>query len=200
MTPHHRLIEAVLFASPDPVPDEGLTARLPPDVPLRPILADLAGWYEGRGIGLVRVAGGWAFRTAADLAPQLADLRQEVRRLSRAAIETMAIIAYHQPVTRAEIESIRGVATNKGTLDTLIETGWIAPGRRREAPGRPVTWVTTTAFLDHFGLAAIEDLPNVEDLKASGLLDLRPVVSVLPGGRLDDAVERDAEDDRDEDA
>ncbi len=194
--PHHRLIEAVLFASPEPVPDSDLAARLPEGVALRPILADLAQHYAGRGVVLMRVAQGWAFRTAPDLAPLLVDLRQEVRRLSRAAIETLAIIAYHQPVTRAEIESIRGVATNKGTLDVLLETGWIAAGRRRQAPGRPVTWVTTPAFLDHFGLASIDDLPNLEDLKASGLLDLRPAVSVLPGGRREEEGGDDGEADK----
>lgn len=171
--PHHRLIEAVLFASPEPVPDSDLAARLPEGVALRPILADLAQHYAGRGVVLMRVAQGWAFRTAPDLAPLLVDLRQEVRRLSRAAIETLAIIAYHQPVTRAEIEDIRGVETSKGTLDTLLETGWVRMRGRRRTPGRPVTYGTTDAFLDHFGLEELRDLPGLDELKGAGLLSAR---------------------------
>jgi len=181
-----RLVEALLFAATAPLDAASLRARLPARADLAAILDDLRALYRGRGVELVEVAGGWAFRTATDLAPAL---RLEVptpRKLTRAALETLAIIAYHQPATRGEIESIRGVATSKGTLDALMEAGWIGPGRRRQSPGRPLTWVTTKAFLDHFGLAGLDDLPGVEDLKAAGLLDARPAIATLPGGRADD--------------
>jgi segregation and condensation protein B len=183
---HVRLIEAVLFAAAEPMADAALRARLPADADLGAVLGELAAHYAGRGVTLVRVAGGWAFRTAPDLA---ARLRVEVpapRRLSRAALETLAIVAYHQPVTRAEIEAIRGVATSKGTLDVLLEAGWIRPGRRRQTPGRPLTWVTDKGFLDHFGLVSLDDLPGVAELRAAGLLDSRPAIATLPGGRVAD--------------
>jgi segregation and condensation protein B len=137
--------------------------------------------YEGRGVNLVEMDGRWAFRTAPDLAEALRPDKQVSKKLSRAAMETLAIIAYHQPVTRAEIENIRGVATHKGTLDALMESGWIKPGRRRESPGRPLTWVSTGAFLDQFSLEALTDLPGLDDLKASGLLDRRPAIETIPG-------------------
>ncbi len=183
---HTRLIEAVLFASAEPIEDAALRAHLPEAADLGAVLADLAALYEGRGVNLVLVARGWAFRTAPDLAPRLRTAMPTPRKLSRAAVETLAIIAYHQPVTRAEIESIRGVATSKGTLDVLIEAGWVRPGRRRQTPGRPLTWLTSKAFLDHFGLDSLDDLPGVADLKAAGLLDSRPAITTLPGGRLMD--------------
>jgi segregation and condensation protein B len=132
-------------------------------------------------------------RTAPDLAAHLTLEVPQPRKLTRAGLETLAIIAYHQPVTRAEIENIRGVATSKGTLDTLMEAGWIKPGRRKQSPGRPVTWVTTAAFLDHFGLGALDDLPGVEELRAAGLLDTRPAIATLPGGRIDEDGEDDGE-------
>ena len=146
------------------------------------LLAELKQDYAGRGIDLVRTAGRWSFRTAPDLAEKLRVDAEVQRKLSRATVETLAIIAYHQPVTRAEIESIRGVATSKGTLDILMEAGWVRPGKRRESPGRPLTWITTDGFLDHFGLESLRDLPNLEDLKASGLLDSRPVLTSIQGG------------------
>ena len=177
-----RVIEAVLFAAAEPQSDATLQAYLPAGVDLSAILAELAAHYDGRGVNLVRVADGWAFRTAPDLAGQVRTERTETRRLSRAAVETMAVIAYHQPVTRAEIEAIRGVAVSKGTLDVLLEAGWVRPGRRRQTPGRPLTWLTTAAFLDHFGLASLDDLPGLADLKAAGLLDTRPAMAILPGG------------------
>jgi segregation and condensation protein B len=177
-----RLLEALLFASAEPLDEATLGARLGEGSDPRGLLADLAGHYAGRGVVLVRMDRRWAFRTAPDLAPRLRLQEDVQRKLSRAAIETLAIIAYHQPVTRGEIESIRGVATSKGTLDLLMENNWIKPGRRREAPGRPLTWITTDHFLDHFGLNSLRDLPGVEDLRAAGLLDARPVLTALRGG------------------
>ncbi len=153
----------------------------------------MAGQYEDRGVRLVRVGGKWAFRTAPDVAPRLNLQREAERHLSRAAVETLAIVAYHQPVTRAEIEEIRGVAVNRGTLDVFLEAGWIKLGRRRETPGRPVTWVTTEAFLGHFGLETLKDLPGQKELAAAGLLDTRPAVSVYASrateGALPDSLE-----------
>jgi len=137
--------------------------------------------YDGRGVSLVSLDGQWAFRTAADLAEMLTIEKEVSKKLSRAATETLAIIAYHQPVTRVEVENIRGVTTHRGMLDVLIEAGWVKPGRRRETPGRPLTWVTTPGFLDQFSLESIMDLPGMDDLKASGLLDRRPAIEAIPG-------------------
>ncbi len=171
-----RLLEAVLFASSEPVAERALARRLPEGVNLKPLLKELVGLYEGRGIALVRRGGSWAFRTAADLGSRL-NLEIEVsRRLSRAAIETLAIIAYHQPVTRGEIEEIRGVSLSKGTLDLLFEEGWIKPRGHRDTPGRPLMWGTTDNFLDHFGLDSVSQLPGLKDLRAMGLLDARPAI------------------------
>lgn len=168
-----RLAEAILFASASPITTEELQGRLPEGADVETVLNDLETFYSLRGVNLVRVAGGWAFRTASDLSFLLARNIVEPRRLSRAAIETLAIIAYHQPVTRAEIEEIRGVSTSRGTVDTLLETGWIRLRGRRRSPGRPVTYGTTPDFLDHFGLDAISDLPGLEELKGAGLLEGR---------------------------
>ena len=168
-----RVIEALLFASAEPVSETALQQRLPPNEPVAKVLAHLVEEYRGKGVNLVQVGGGWAFRTAPDLANHL---RMEVavkRRLSRAAVETLAIIAYHQPVTRAEIEDIRGVSVSRGTLDVLLEVGWIRPRGRRNTPGRPLQWGTSVEFLNHFGLAALTDLPGIEELKATGMLDRR---------------------------
>ena len=171
-----RLLEAVLFASSEPVAERALARRLPEGVNLKPMLKALAGIYQGRGIALVRRGGSWAFRTAEDLGARL-NLEVEVsRRLSRAAIETLAIIAYHQPVTRGEIEEIRGVSLSKGTLDLLFEEGWIKPRGHRDTPGRPMLWGTTDNFLDHFGLESVSQLPGLKDLRAMGLLDARPAM------------------------
>ena len=170
-----RLLEALLFAATEPVEEKMLVARLGDKIEVTVLLATLQQEYAGRGFNLVCTAGRWWFRTAPDLADYLNVEDTVSRKLSRAAIETLAIIAYHQPVTRAEIESIRGVATSKGTLDLLMEAGWIRPGRRRETPGRPLTWVSTERFLDHFSLESLRDLPGIEELKAAGLLDTRPV-------------------------
>ncbi len=177
-----RLIEALLFASPEPVTLRTIQARLPESADVGGILMELQGEYAERGVNLVRLEDAWAFRTAPDVGPYLALAKKQEKKLSRAALETLSIIAYHQPVTRAEIENIRGVATNKGTLDVLLEAGWIKPGRRRETPGRPVTWITSTTFLDEFGISELKDLPGLQELKASGLLDIRPAIETIPGG------------------
>jgi len=174
---HLRLIEAYIFASAEPVTERALQNRLPEDTDLKIILEDLRKTYEGRGINLIKSGKSWAFRTALDIS-ELLNREVEVGRApSRAAIETLAIIAYHQPVTRAEIEEIRGVSLSKGTLDVLFEAGWIRPRGRRQTPGRPVTWGTSDNFLDHFGLNDIRDLPGIDDLKAAGLLDSSPAIN-----------------------
>ncbi len=175
-----RILEALLFASSEPLATRALHERMPEGADVGSLLLELQAMYEARGIHLVNMDGQWAFRTAPDLADVLSLEKDVQKKLSRAAMETMAIIAYHQPVTRAEIENIRGVATHKGTLDTLMEAGWIKPGRRRETPGRPLTWVTTPGFLDQFALESLMDLPGLDDLKASGLLDRRPAIEALP--------------------
>ena len=168
--PGARALEAALFASDTPLTLDEITAATGIDDPAAD-LATLAHVYEGRGIELVERGGRWHFQTAPDLAHILRRTREEPRRLSRAGIETLAIVAYHEPVSRAEIEAIRGVQISKGTLDALIEAGWVKPAGRREVPGRPLTYATTPAFLDHFGLASRRDLPGIDELKAAGLLD-----------------------------
>jgi segregation and condensation protein B len=192
-----RLLEAMIFASAEPVPEAGLAARLPEGTDVAGLLQELSGLYANRGVTLVHVDGKWAFRTAADLGQRLQIEQKVNRRLSRAALETLAVIAYHQPVTRAEIEEVRGVALSKGTLDTLLEIGWVRPKGRRRTPGRPVTWVTSDAFLDHFGLETVEALPGVEELRAAGLLDVRSAVSALGAQALSDTA-RTSIQDRDE--
>jgi segregation and condensation protein B len=168
---HLRMAEAILFASAEPVALADLAQRLPASCDVPALLADLQQAYAARGVNLVQVAGRWAFRTAPDLAFLMNREAVEQKKLSRAAMETLAIIAYHQPVTRADIEEIRGVSTSSGTLDVLIETGWVRLRGRRKTPGRPVTYGTTPAFLEHFGLEAIADLPGLDELKAAGLLN-----------------------------
>src|SRR6187431_3548243 len=166
-----RLLEALLFAAGQPLDEAMLARRLPNGVNVKTTLAQLKDEYATRGVNLVRVGKKWTFRTAVDLSWLLTKQIVETRKLSRAAIETLAIIAYHQPVTRAEIEEIRGVVASAGTLDVLMEIGWVRPRGRRRAPGRPITYGTTEQFLDHFGLDAIKDLPGLTELKGSGLLD-----------------------------
>jgi segregation and condensation protein B len=168
-----RLLEAMLFASHEPLDEASLAARLPQGIDVHAALLDLQQEYASRGVNLVRINSKWTFRTAGDLAWLLSTETVETRKLSRAAIETLAIIAYHQPVTRAEIEDIRGVTTSKGSVDVLLETGWIRPRGRRKSPGRPVTYGTTETFLSHFGLDAVGDLPGLDELRGSGLLDGR---------------------------
>jgi len=173
---HLRMLEAVLFASADPLSEKELAQRLPEDAAISTLLAALKTHYADRGVNLVVAGKTWAFRTAPDLAAVLSRDKLTERKLSRAALETLAIIAYHQPVTRAEIEEIRGVQLSKGTLDVLFDEGWIRPKGRRQTPGRPVTWGTTDTFLDHFGLESLGELPGVDELKMAGLLDARPAI------------------------
>ena len=190
-----RLLEALLFAAPEPLSEAELALRLGDAADVPALLGALAETYAERGINLVGVAGGWTFRTAPDLAPALRNERDVPRRLSRAAVETLAVIAYHQPVTRAEIEAIRGVGLARGTLDRLLESGWVQPKGRREAPGRPLNWVTTPQFLAHFGLDSLKELPGIEELRQSGLLDLGPAVlgEVIPARDGDDQTEASEE-------
>jgi len=171
-----RLLEALLFAAPEPLAEDDLMRRLGDSADLAVLLRELAESYAGRGVNLVRLAGGWTFRTAPDLASELKSERTVARKLSRAAVETLAIVAYHQPVTRAEIETIRGVALARGTLDRLMEAGWVRPFGRRDSPGRPLNWLTTPAFLAHFGLDTLDELPGIDELRAAGLLDIGPAV------------------------
>lgn len=168
---HRRLIEAILIASDTPVSEEELQARLPEGADIRALLRELQGMYATRGVNIMFVAGKWAIRTAPDLNVYMRREAVEQKKLSRAALETLAITAYHQPVTRAEIEDIRGVSTARGTLDALMEIGWVCMRGRRKTPGRPVTYGTTEAFLDHFGLSDVQDLPGMEELRGAGLLD-----------------------------
>jgi segregation and condensation protein B len=189
-----RLLEALLFASKEPLDEKTLGARLPAGAELKAALKTLQDEYAPRGVNLVKVGGKWAFRTATDLGWLLTREAVQPRKLSRAAIETLAIIAYHQPVTRAEIEDVRGVTISKGTIDVLLETGWIRPRGRRKVPGRPITYGTSDAFVSHFGLEQLSDLPGLDELKGSGLLDgrLPPGFSVpMPS---DDPALRDDED------
>ncbi len=179
MGEQERMIEAVLFASAEPVTLAELTSRLPHGCDPAEALVHLRRRYEGRGVTLVRVGDAYALRTAADLGHLMHKEIVETRKLSRAAIETLAIVAYHQPVTRTEIEEIRGVAVSRGTVDQLIELDWIRFGRRRMTPGRPVTFVVTDHFLDHFGLESARDLPGLKDLRAAGLLDSMPGPGIL---------------------
>ena len=189
-----RMLEALLFATNEPLDEKTIAKRLPEGADMSNLLTQLSARYADRGVNLVKVAGKWAIRTAADLGHLMTREASEPRRLSRAAIETLAIIAYHQPVTRAEIEAIRGVTISRGTLDVLIETGWARLRGRRRAPGRPVTYGTTEEFLVHFGLNSVDDLPGLDELKGAGFLEGR-----LPSGfsvpmPSDDHALRDDED------
>ena len=180
-----RILEAMLFASHAPLSEKDLAMRLPEGANIVGMLDELKAQFANRGVHLTPVGTGWAFRTAPDLAAYMEIEKSVVRRLSRAAVETLAIVAYHQPVTRAEIEEIRGVSLSRGTLDILLEAGWIRPRGRRQVPGKPITWGTSDAFLDHFGLESLSALPGVEELKAAGLLDKRqswsPIMEIEAG-------------------
>lgn len=198
MNPELRLLEAILFAGAEPLSTEMLGKQLPEGANVLEMLHDLKALYAARGVNLVETDGFWSFRTAPDLAGQMKITRQPRRKLPRAAAEVLAIIAYHQPITRSEIESIRGVETSRGTLDILLELGWVRPGKRRETPGRPLTWHTTQDFISHFNLETLKDLPGFDELQAAGLLDARPVLSSLPrepgeSADADDAAEDDEE-------
>ena len=186
-----RAVEATLFAAEAPLSAADIALHVGAGVDVAGALAALQGHYAGGGVELVERGGRWHFQTAADLAHILRREREETRRLSRAAVETLAIIAYHEPVSRAEIESIRGVQISKGTLDVLMEAGWVRPAGRREVPGRPLTYATTQDFLTHFGLESRRDLPGIDDLRAAGLLD--PVDTALERLGLDGAEEGDDE-------
>ncbi len=187
-----RIVEAMIFASREPVAEKAIAARLPEGTDIGELLADVQMAYANRGVNLVRVGDAWAFRTADDLAFLLQKEAVETRRLSKAALEVMAIIAYHQPVTRAEIEEIRGVVTSKGTLDVLMETAWVRMRGRRKTPGRPVTYGTTPDFLDHFGLEQVRDLPGLDELKGAGLLQSQvPANFAVPMPNDDDDLQDD---------
>lgn len=196
-----RMIEAILFASAEPQSKKQIEDRLPHGCDVAEALVHLRKRYEGRGVNVVKVGDGWAIRTSPDLGFLMQKESKEVRKLSRAAIETLAIIAYHQPVTRAEIEEIRGVSVSRGTIDLLLELDWIKLGRRRMTPGRPVTFIVTQVFLDHFGLESPRDLPGVKELRDAGLLDNRPPPGAMPGAAPveGDEVEFDALDTENED-
>jgi segregation and condensation protein B len=192
-----RMIEALLFAAIEPLDEATMAERLPADVDIEALVLELQESYANRGVQLVKRAKRWMFQTAPDLAFLLQREVEQERRLSRAGQETLSIIAYHQPVTRAEIEEIRGVTVSKGTLDVLMETGWVRPVGRRQTPGRPVTYGVTDDFLIHFGLESVKDLPGIEELKAAGLLDsdLPPEFSLVDGGL---AEEEEAEEEVDD--
>jgi len=181
MAEQERMVEAMLFASAEPMNQRQLADRMPHGCDVAEALAHLRKRYNGRGVQVMKLGDAYAFRTAPDLGFLMQKERVETRKLSRAAIETLAIIAYHQPVTRAEIEEIRGVSVSSGTIDLLLELDWIKLGRRRMTPGRPVTFIGTQTFLDHFGLESPRDLPGIKELRDAGLLDNRPPPGAMPG-------------------
>ena len=200
-----RIAEALIFAAAAPLPEADIVRRLPDGIDPQTVLARLRQEYESRGVSLVRVGASWVFRTADDLGWLLSASGRETRKLSRAAMETLAIIAYHQPATRAEVEDIRGVAVAKGTLDVLLETGWVRLRGRRRSPGRPITYGTTDQFLLHFGLETIGDLPGLDELRGTGLFDERlpagfsvPLPRDGPLGEDEEALEDDIEMEADE--
>jgi segregation and condensation protein B len=186
-----RQVEALLFAAAEPLSLTDLARRLPEGAEVEPAIAALQQRYAGRGVELDCVAGRWRFRTAADLAALMVEEREVEKRLSRAAMETLAIIAYHQPVTRADIEAIRGVGLSKGTLDLLLEIGWVRMRGRRRTPGRPITYGTSDAFLEHFGLGGLNDLPGAQELKAAGLLGMDLPADVFPPPAIGEAGDED---------
>jgi segregation and condensation protein B len=188
-----RVLEALLFATAEPVSERVIAERLGKGADIPALLEQLRGLYDGRGVELLQANGRWSLRTAPDLTERLRLEKLVPRKLSRAAIETLAIVAYHQPVTRAEIEEIRGVVVSSGTIDILLEEGWIKPRGRRQVPGRPVMWGTSNAFLDHFGLESIQDLPGLDELRAAGLLDSRGVSTYSTRGKTGDTLLFDTE-------
>ncbi len=189
-----RMVEAMVFASAEPVAEKALASRLPEGTDIKVLLEHVQASYANRGVNFVRVGDAWAFRTADDLSFLLQKESVQTRKLSKAALEVLAIIAYHQPVTRAEVEEIRGVVTSKGTLDVLMETGWVRMRGRRKSPGRPVTYGTTAEFLDHFGLETVKDLPGLDELKGAGLLQSQvPAAFSVPVPNDDDQLQDDEE-------
>ena len=192
MAEQERMVEAILFASAEPVTVAELQGRMPHGCEATEALVHLRKRYAGRGVQVVKVGAAWAIRTAGDLSFLMQKETVESRKLSRAAIETLAIIAYHQPVTRAEIEEIRGVSVSRGTVDQLLEMDWIRFGRRRMTPGRPVTFVMTQTFLDHFGLETTKDLPGLKDLRAAGLLESRVPLGIMSGSDTEDEDDDDS--------
>ena len=190
-----RMAEALLFAASEPLDEESIAARLPEGADVPALIAELVSTYEPRGVNLVQVAGKWQFRTAADLRHLLERHITQTRRMSRAAVETLAIIAYHQPVTRADIEDIRGVSLSTGSLEVLLEAGWVIPKGRRKTPGRPVQYGTSDTFLEHFGLESMGDLPGLDELKAAGMLQREPPIPIAAETA---AVEGDQDDDGEE--
>lgn len=192
MAEQERMVEAILFATAEPITSKEIEARMPHGSDAAEALVHLRNRYEGRGVNVVRVGEAWAIRTAGDLGFLMQKETVETRKLSRAAIETLAIVAYHQPVTRAEIEEIRGVSVSRGTVDQLLELEWIRFGRRRMTPGRPVTYVVTQHFLDHFGLENARDLPGLKELRAAGLLENRPPMGNIAALEGDEDEESDA--------
>ena len=178
-TKHHRIIEALIFGSSESVSEKDMLEKIPKNYNLNELLLELKDFYKNRGINLIKTGNRWSFRTAEDLYDKLTILKKQKRKISRAATEVLSIIAYHQPITRAEIENIRGVQMGRGSIDMLIEIGWIKPKGRRNSPGRPVTWGITDQFLDHFSLENISHLPRLDELKASGFLDKRSAISKI---------------------
>lgn len=178
-TKNHKIIEALIFGSTEPISEKDIVEKIKNNTDLKKILNDLKSFYSDRGVNLVKTGDHWSFRTAKNLYNELTILKKQKRKISRAAIEVLSIIAYHQPITRAEIENIRGVQMGKGSIDILVAIGWIKPKGRRISPGRPVTWGTTSNFLDHFSLESINHLPRLDELKASGFLDKRSAISKI---------------------
>jgi len=187
----HKIIEALIFGSTDPVNENDMIEKISKNVKLKTILDDLKNFYINRGVNLVKTGNRWSFRTSEDLYDKLIILKKQKRKISRAATEVLSIIAYHQPITRAEIENIRGVQMGRGSIDMLIEIGWIKPKGRRNSPGRPITWGTTDQFLDHFSLDDISHLPRLDELKASGFLDKRSAISKITDLAENNSLEND---------
>lgn len=198
MAEQERMLEAILFASAEPQSKKQLEGRLPHGCDVSEAIVHVKKRYDGRGVQLMKIGEGYAFRTSADLGFLMQKESVETRKLSRAAIETLAIIAYHQPTTRSEIEEIRGVSVSSGTIDMLLELEWIKLGRRRMTPGRPVTFIVTQNFLDHFGMESPSDLPGVKELRDAGLLDNRPAPGAVPGVLPDDVDEVEEDEDQDD--
>jgi len=174
-----KIIEAILFASSEPVSEDDLKEKITNKNNFDEYLLNIQKFYETRGVNLIKTGSKWSFRTSSDLIDELTIFKQQKRRISRAALETLAIIAYHQPITRSEIENIRGVQMGRGSIDHLLEIGWIKPGARKNIPGKPTLWSTTDMFLEHFGLENLSSLPNKDELKASGFLDKRAAIATI---------------------